>query len=117
VGLPTVREPDGLAMSSRNAYLSPGEREAAPVLSRSLRLAEELWGQGERDATVIRQRMNDLIAAEPLARVDYVSVADAESLRELDRIEGHALVSLAVRIGGIRLIDNVTLGGPGDELL
>jgi len=117
VGLPTVREPDGLAMSSRNAYLSPGEREAAPVLSRSLRLAEELWGQGERDATVIRQRMNDLIAAEPLARVDYVSVADAESLRELDRIEGHALVSLAVRIGGIRLIDNVTLGGPGDEPL
>ncbi|MGB6836570.1 MAG: pantoate--beta-alanine ligase [Dehalococcoidia bacterium] len=113
VGLPTVREPDGLAMSSRNAYLSPGEREAAPVLSRSLRLAEELWGQGqgERDATVIRQRMNDLIAAEPLARVDYVSVADAESLRELDRIEGPALVSLAVRIGGIRLIDNVTLGG------
>jgi len=117
VGLPTVREPDGLAMSSRNAYLSPGEREAAPVLSRSLRLAEELWGQGERDATVIRQRMNDLIAAEPLARVDYVSVADAESLRELDRIEGPALVSLAVRIGRTRLIDNVTLGGPGDKPL
>jgi pantoate--beta-alanine ligase len=115
VGLPTVREPDGLAMSSRNAYLSPGEREAALVLSRSLRLAEELWSQGERDATVIRQRMNDLIAAEPLARVDYVSVADAESLRELDRIEGPALVSLAVRIGRTRLIDNVTLGGPGGE--
>jgi len=115
VGLPTLREPDGLAMSSRNAYLSPGEREAALVLSRSLRLAEQLWGQGERDATVIRQRMNDLIAAEPLARVDYVSVADAESLRELDRIEGPALVSLAVRIGATRLIDNVTLGGPGDE--
>jgi pantoate--beta-alanine ligase len=114
LGLPTLREPDGLAMSSRNAYLSPRERQAALVLSRSLRLAEELWGKGERHATVIRQRMNDLIAAEPLARVDYVSVADAESLRELDKVEGPALVSLAVRVGRTRLIDNVTLGGPGD---
>jgi pantoate--beta-alanine ligase len=109
VAVPTAREPDGLAMSSRNAYLSPEERQAALVLYRSLRLAEGLWRQGERDASVVRSRMQELIAAEPLARVDYVSVADSETLRELERIEGPALVSLAVRIGRTRLIDNVIL--------
>jgi pantoate--beta-alanine ligase len=109
VGLPTVREADGLAMSSRNAYLSPSEREAAPVLSRSLRLAEDLWREGERDAEAIRERMRALIAAEPLARIDYVSVADVETLRELETVDGPALVSLAVRIGTTRLIDNVVL--------
>jgi pantoate--beta-alanine ligase len=109
VAVPTAREPDGLAMSSRNAYLSPPERQAATVLYRSLRLAEGLWRGGERDASVIRSRMQELIAAEPLARVDYVSVADSETLRELERIEGTALVSLAVRMGKARLIDNVIL--------
>ncbi len=109
VAVPTAREPDGLAMSSRNAYLSPPERQAATVLYRSLRLAEGLWRRGERDASVIRSRMQELIAAEPLARVDYVSVADSETLRELERIEGTALVSLAVRMGKARLIDNVIL--------
>jgi pantoate--beta-alanine ligase len=109
VAVPTAREPDGLAMSSRNAYLSPPERQAATVLYRSLRLAEGLWRRGERDASVIRSRMQELIAAEPLARVDYVSVADSGTLRELERIEGTALVSLAVRMGKARLIDNVIL--------
>jgi pantoate--beta-alanine ligase len=109
VPVPIVREPDGLALSSRNAYLSPGEREAALVLSRALRQAEQLFAAGERDAERLRAAMRELIAQEPLAQVDYVSVADPESLRELDRIEGAALASLAVRIGATRLIDNVTL--------
>ncbi len=110
VGLPTVREPDGLALSSRNAYLSPEERIAAPVLSRSLQRTKELFDSGERDAEALRSAMNKLLGAEPLARVDYVSVADTETLRELEAISGSALVSLAVRIGATRLIDNVTLG-------
>lgn len=110
VGLPTVREPDGLAMSSRNAYLTPDERAAALVLSRALRVASERFAAGERDAERLRQAMRELIAGEPLAQVDYVSVADAETLQELERIERLALASLAVRIGKTRLIDNVTLG-------
>jgi len=110
VGLPTVREPDGLAMSSRNAYLSPEERQVAPVLYRSLEAAQELWRSGVRDASLIRRRMGELLAAEPLARVDYVSVADAETLEELETMDRPALVSLAVRIGRTRLIDNVRLG-------
>ena len=109
VGLPTVRELDGLAMSSRNAYLSPEERRAAPVFYRSLEAAQELWRSGVRDASLIRQRMNEVLASEPLAHVDYVSVADTETLEELEMVERSALVSLAVRIGKTRLIDNVTL--------
>jgi pantoate--beta-alanine ligase len=110
VGLPTVREPDGLAMSSRNAFLSPEERKAALVLYRSLEAAQELWRSGVRDASLIRQRMGEVLAGEPLARVDYVSVADAETLEELETVDRPALVSLAVRIGKTRLIDNVGLG-------
>jgi len=110
VALPTVREPDGLAMSSRNAYLSPEERQAALVLSKALGRAKELFDDGVRNADPIRSAMNDLLGAEPLARVDYVSVADTETLQELETIAGNALVSLAVRIGKTRLIDNVKLG-------
>ena len=110
VGLPIVREPDGLALSSRNAYLSPEERTAALVLSRALNKAGELFAAGARDAEALRRAMRELIGAEPLARVDYVSVADPATLQELDRIESSALASLAVRIGRTRLIDNVTLG-------
>ena len=112
VGLPIVREPDGLAMSSRNAYLGVEERRAALVLSRSLRLADELYAAGERSAPAIRARMEQLIAAEPLASIDYVSVADAGMLDELDHIDRPALVSLPLRIGATRLIDNSTLGAP-----
>ena len=107
VVVPTVREPDGLALSSRNAYLGPEERKAATVLYRSLLLARNL---GSTDAEETRGRMRALIESEPLAQVDYVSVADASTLEELDRISGAALVSLAVRIGKVRLIDNVLLG-------
>lgn len=110
VGMPIVREADGLAMSSRNVYLSPDERRVAPVLSRSLHLAEELYEAGERDAGLMRARISALIAPELLASIDYVSVADAESLEELTTVDRPALVSLAVRFGRTRLIDNTTLG-------
>ncbi|MCH8066373.1 MAG: pantoate--beta-alanine ligase [Chloroflexi bacterium] len=109
VAVPTVREPDGLAMSSRNALLSVSDRQAALVLSRALRRAEELFAAGERDGETLRSAMRGIIAAEPQAQVDYVSVADTETLRELARVEHAALASLAVRIGGVRLIDNVEL--------
>ena len=106
----TVRESDGLAMSSRNTYLNPEERKAATVLYRSLELAKQLYSQGERDAERIRREMTALIEQQPPAKIDYVSVADTETLEELETIEKAALVSLAVKIGKPRLIDNVVLG-------
>ncbi len=109
VALPTLREPDGLAMSSRNTYLNPQQRQAATVLFQALSLARKLWEQGETDAQTIRQQMIELIQKEPLAEIDYVSVADAETLDELDRVSAPALISLAVKIGSTRLIDNVVL--------
>ena len=110
VAVPTVREPDGLAMSSRNTYLNPEERKQAAVLYQALTLAQKLWSQGEKDAQTIRHQMTDLIQKQPLARIDYISIADAETLDELDRVRPPALVSLAVRIGKTRLIDNVVVG-------
>ena len=110
ITLPTVREPDGLAMSSRNTYLSPDERRAALVLYQALNLAQQLWSQGEEDAEKLRQEMLALIKKQPLADIDYVSIADAETLDELDRVNPPALVSMAVKIGKTRLIDNVVLG-------
>jgi pantoate--beta-alanine ligase len=110
IAVPTVREPDGLAMSSRNTYLSPEERQSALVLYKSLKLARKLYREGQRDANVIRDEMTSLIRGEPWADIGYVSVADADTLQELDKIEGPALVSLAVNIGKTRLIDNTTLG-------
>ncbi len=106
---PTVREPDGLAMSSRNTYLSPEERRAATVLFRALQAAKARYEQGERDAERLRAIMREVIQAEPLARLDYVSVADPETLQELSRVEDRALLSLAVYIGKTRLIDNILL--------
>ena len=110
VAVPTMREPDGLAMSSRNTYLNPEERKAALVLYQALTLAQKLWSQGEKDAQTIRQQMTTLIQKQPLAKIDYISIADAETLDELDKVKSPALVSLAVRIGKTRLIDNVVLG-------
>ena len=110
VVVPTVREPDGLAMSSRNTYLNADQRQAAPVLWNSLNLAERLWAQGERSAGNVRQKMRALIQGEPLARIDYISVADPETLEELEKIEDSALVSLAVYFGKTRLLDNILLG-------
>jgi pantoate--beta-alanine ligase len=109
----TLREADGLAMSSRNVYLGPEERVAALCLFRALNTARFLWDVGERRGGVIREAMQDVVAAEPLAKPDYVSVADPVTLEELDdsgtAIE--ALASLAVRIGKTRLIDNFILRG------
>jgi len=110
VAVPTVREPDGLALSSRNAYLNPEERRAALVLWKALCLAQELWDKGEKNADRLRQEMTSLIQSEPLARIDYVSVADQDSLEELEEIDRAALVSMAVWIGKTRLIDNIILG-------
>ena len=109
VAVPTVREPDGLAMSSRNTYLNDHERSAATVLCRALRRAQELHREGEQDAEVLRAAMSDVLASEHLATADYVSVADPETLDELVLVDSEAMVSLAVRIGGTRLIDNVVL--------
>jgi pantoate--beta-alanine ligase len=109
VVVPTQREPDGLAMSSRNVYLNPEERQAAVVLWRSMNLAKGLWQKGERDAEKLRNEMVALIKEEPLARIDYVSMADPRTLDELSQIKGSALVSMAVYVGKTRLIDNMTL--------
>jgi pantoate--beta-alanine ligase len=105
----TLRDADGLALSSRNAYLSPDERRAAPVLHRALQAARAAFRDGERDGDALRATMRRALDAEPLARVDYVSVADADTLRELDRVSDQATASLAVFFGRTRLIDNVPL--------
>ena len=106
---PTIREPDGLAMSSRNVHLSPDERTAATVLRRALLAARDRWEAGERSAEALRQTMRDELAIESLADVDYVSVADGRTLAELETVDGPALASLAVRFGSTRLIDNELL--------
>jgi len=109
VGHPIVREADGLAMSSRNAYLNPEERKAALCLSRSLRCAEELVRRGERRASAIVDAARAEIAREALARVEYLSLYDPDSLRAIDQVENAALLAMAVRIGRARLIDNIIL--------
>jgi len=107
---PIVREADGLAMSSRNSYLNPGERRAATVLHKSLSAAQEAFAAGERNADRLRTRVANIVAAEPLARLQYVSCAHPQSLDELDTVSGRALLSMAVYVGTTRLIDNVVLG-------
>jgi pantoate--beta-alanine ligase len=106
---PIVREPDGLAMSSRNVYLDPEQRKAATVLYRSLRAAKEAYEDGVRDAETLRQIMKDVLASEPLAQMQYVSCADYDTLEELDTVTSKALLSMAVFIGKTRLIDNLIL--------
>ena len=106
---PTVREPDGLAMSSRNIYLGPEERRAATVLFRALRAAERAYADGERAAERLRQAMLDVLAQEPLAKVQYVSAADPDSLEEINGPVQRALLSMAVFIGRACLIDNVVI--------
>lgn len=107
VGCPIVREPDGLAMSSRNAYLSPAERRQAPSLHQALCLARERVERGERDAEAVVAAVRERILAAGPARVDYISVVDAEDMQPVGRIERRVLIALAVRIGTTRLIDNV----------
>ena len=107
--VPTVREADGLAMSSRNVYLSPDERRQAPVLNQSLELAKKMWLEGERDSAKIRKAMVELIKQSPLGKIDYISIADALTLRELEKAEPPALISMAIKFGDTRLIDNTLL--------
>ena len=108
---PTVRVADGLAMSSRNAYLAADERRAASVLRRALTAAEVRFASGERSGETLRQAMRETLATEPMGSIEYVSIADRRSLKELEHIEvDGALASMAVRIGKTRLIDNVILG-------
>jgi len=107
---PIVREPDGLAMSSRNVYLDAEERKAATVLYRSLNGAKNLYENGERDAETLRLFMREVLATELLAQMQYVSCADYDTLEELETVTGKALLSLAVYVGKTRLIDNLVLG-------
>ncbi|MEZ4645540.1 MAG: pantoate--beta-alanine ligase [Chloroflexota bacterium] len=104
---PTVREADGLALSSRNTYLTPPQREAATVLSRALKHGLALLNAGERNGDVLRQEMTAIITAEPLAQLDYLSVAHPHTLAELAQVEDMALLSMAVFVGKTRLIDNM----------
>ena len=106
---PTVRETDGLAMSSRNAYLSKEERSQATVLYKSLKVAADLIRAGERSSSTVIEQMKALITKNSTGIVDYISIADAGTLEELPSCKGSVLVSLAVRFGGTRLIDNITI--------
>jgi pantoate--beta-alanine ligase len=109
VSCPTLRETDGLAMSSRNIYLNPEQRRAATVLFKTLTMARELWEQGEKEAGTIRRRMTELIEEEKLAVINYISIAQPETLKEMHHIKTPALISLAVKFGKTRLIDNIIL--------
>ena len=112
VSCPTVREPDGLAMSSRNVLLSPQARPNATCLIRALQAARDGFARGERQAEALRAAMRTIIDATPMARIDYLSVAQPQSLTELDKVESTALLSLAVFVGEVRLIDNIVVGQP-----
>ena len=111
LGCPIVREADGLATSSRNVRLTPEQRAAAPVLRRALLAARARYEAGEGDGEALRAAMRDVLATEPLAEPEYVSCADPATLGELARVDGPALLSMAVRFGSVRLIDNDSLPG------
>ncbi|HRU05412.1 MAG TPA: pantoate--beta-alanine ligase [Candidatus Brocadiia bacterium] len=110
VVMPIVREPDGLAMSSRNVYLNPEERKQALCLSRALQAAVKAFDAGERRAGELKRVMSDIITRQPLAKPDYITVAHPDTLADLDRIETGAVALLAVRFGATRLLDNALLG-------
>jgi len=117
VGAPIVREPDGLALSSRNAYLGADERRAATVLFRALAAATELVVDGARSAQVVGGRVRDEVAAEPLVELEYVEVRNGSSLEPVDELNGTVLIAIAARVGAARLIDNVTLTIEGDTVV
>lgn len=112
LGMPTVREPDGLAMSSRNTYLQPKERESARLLYRSLERARELLDRGERRAEKILREVTGTLGSEPLIKIDYVQICDAATLEDVDEIKGEVVIALAVFIGKTRLIDNLVYKVP-----
>jgi pantoate--beta-alanine ligase len=108
--VPTVREPDGLALSSRNAYLSPEDRRSALGLSAALREAHAAWREGERRAEPIEARMRRTLAAFPEANVEYLAIADPATLAPVALVEPETVVAIAARVGSTRLIDNIKLG-------
>lgn len=114
---PIVREQDGLAMSSRNAYMNEEEREAALVLSRSLRRARELLEGGESSVAAIEAAMRAVLEAEPLAKIDYAAVVDAATFQPVKKVEKDAVCALAVWIGRARLLDNLTIGFEGGKIV
>jgi pantoate--beta-alanine ligase len=109
LGVPTVREPDGLAMSSRNSYLSPQERESALCLKKSIDLAKQLFQDGEKEAKTIRDEVMSLILSHPFTEIDYVALCDPVTLDNVDVLKEENLLALAVRVGKTRLIDNCLL--------
>ncbi len=109
IGVPTVREADGLAMSSRNTYLTPEERKSALCLKKSIDLAKEMVEKGETDASVIKKKVEELISSYPFTKIQYVSICDPETLEEVSQIKDKALIAMAVFVGNARLIDNAIL--------
>lgn len=112
IGMPTVREADGLAMSSRNVRLSPTERVSALSLSRSLLLAERLYEGGERNSRAVIDRVKERISCQPGTEIDYVQICDADTMQDIPLIQGEAVLAMAVRVGKTRLIDNHLFGEP-----
>ena len=115
IGVPTVRESDGLAMSSRNHYLSPEQRRSALSLKKSLELARHMFGQGEKEACKIKTAMEKLILSFPYTDIDYVTICDPITMEDIDTLEEQSLVALAVRVGKTRLIDNALMGSERNE--
>jgi len=109
-GLATVREADGLAMSSRNVYLKEEERKSALQLSRSLQLAQKLYAGGEKSSKIIIAAVTELIKSVPYTDIDYVKICDTENLADVENIIGESVIALAVRVGATRLIDNHVFG-------
>jgi pantoate--beta-alanine ligase len=107
VRLPILREPDGLAMSSRNTYLSPEERKAATILYRALQHAQKTIDEGEKKSKVLTKEIREILESEPLAKIDYISITDMNELKEIKTLKGKCLIALAVYIGTTRLIDNI----------
>ncbi|MBA4421579.1 MAG: pantoate--beta-alanine ligase [Syntrophus sp. (in: bacteria)] len=114
IGMRTTREPDGLAMSSRNVYLKSEERESALSLSRSLLLAKGVYEKGERETEIILKEVREFIAGHPYVKIDYAQICDVVTMKDVSRIEGNAVLALAVWVGKTRLIDNHVFGEPLD---
>jgi pantoate--beta-alanine ligase len=107
--VPTVREPDGLALSSRNAYLSADDRPKAVILSRALQAAHHSFCEGERRAEKLEQRMRQLLETQPSVTAEYIAIVDPERLNPVSRVDERTVVAIAARVGGTRLIDNISL--------
>lgn len=110
IGYPTVREKDGLAMSSRNKYLSKGERPSALTLFKALKLAQKLYAKGERTSSVLIHAVEKLIESAPCAEIDYIKICDTKRLSDVEQIKGETVMALAVKVGKTRLIDNHVFG-------